>query len=64
MCCVSDSVYAKQFAKFLGVVVILLFNLMELLSWGGGGVGALLDRPCMRVCVIPVIAVYIKMLLP
>ena len=34
----------KQFAIFLGVVVILLLNVMEVLSVGGG---ALLDRPFM-----------------
>ena len=42
----------KQFAISLGVVVILLFNVMEAFSVGGG---ALLDRPCMvfqRMCVL------------
>ena len=42
---------AKQFAICLGLVVILLLNLMEVLSVGGG---ALLDSPCMvfqRMCV-------------
>ena len=42
----------KQFAICLGVVVILLLNLLEVFSVGGGG---LLDRPCMvfqRVCVL------------
>ena len=42
----------KQFAIFLGVVVILLLNVMEVLNVGGG---ALLDRPCMvfqRMCVL------------
>ena len=34
----------KQFAICLGVVVILLLNLMEVFSVGGG---ALLDRPSM-----------------
>ena len=34
----------KQFAICLGVVVILLFNVMELFSVVGG---ARLDRPCM-----------------
>ena len=41
----------KQFTIFLGVVVILLLNVMEVLSVGGG---ALLDKPCsvfQRVCV-------------
>ena len=44
----------KQFAVCLGVVVILLLNVMEVFSVGGGG-GALLDRPCMvfqRMCVL------------
>ena len=42
----------KQFAVCLGVVVILLLNVMDVFSMGGG---ALLDRPCMfiqRVCVL------------
>ena len=42
----------KQFAIYLGVVVILLLNVMEVFSVGGGG---LLDRPCMifqRMCVL------------
>ena len=34
----------KQFAIFLGVVIILLLNVIAMLSVG---VGALLDRPCM-----------------
>ena len=34
----------KQFVIFLGVVVVLLLNVMEVLSVDGG---ALLDRPCM-----------------
>ena len=34
----------KQFVIFLGVVVILLLNVVEVLSVGRG---ALLDRPCM-----------------
>ena len=34
----------KQYAILLGVVVILLFNVLEVLSVGGC---ALLDRPCM-----------------
>ena len=40
----------KQFAISLGVVVILLLNVMEIVSVGGG---ALLGRPCMvfqRMC--------------
>ena len=47
VCCVSDSV-----CEFLGVVVILLLNVMEVLSVDGG---ALLDIPCMafqRMCVL------------
>ena len=36
----------KQFAICLGVIAILLLNVMEMFSLGGGG-GALLDRPCM-----------------
>ena len=42
----------KQFAIYLGVVVILLFNVTMLFSVVGG---ALLDRLCMafqRVCVL------------
>ena len=42
----------KQFAICLGVVVILLLNVIEVFSVGGG---ALLDRPCMvfqRMCVL------------
>ena len=42
----------KQFAMCLGVVAILLVNVMEAFSVGGG---TLLDRPCMvfqRMCVV------------
>ena len=42
----------KQFAVYLGVFVILLLNVREVFSVGGG---ALLDRPCMvfrRMCVL------------
>ena len=42
----------KQFAIFLGEVVILLLNVIEVLSVGGG---ALLDSLCMvfqRMCVL------------
>ena len=50
----------KQFAKCLGVDVILLLNVMEVFSVGEG---ALLDRPCMvcqrMVCIVPVIPVCI-----
>ena len=40
----------KQFTIYLGVVVILLLNVMELFSVVEG---ALLDRPCMGVCCDP-----------
>ena len=36
----------KQFAMGLGVVAVLLLNVIDVFSVGGGG-GALLDRPCM-----------------
>ena len=42
----------KQFAMCLGVVAILLLNVMDVFSVGGG---TLLDRPCMgfqRMCVL------------
>ena len=42
----------KQFAMCLGVIAILLLNVMEVFSVGGG---ALLHRPCMvlqRMCVL------------
>ena len=42
----SGIVFVKQFAIFLGVVVILLLNVMEVLCVGEGE-GDLLDRPCM-----------------
>ena len=38
----------KQFSIFLGVVVILLLNVMEVLGVGGGECG-MLERPCMCV---------------
>ena len=41
---VSAICLAKQFPICLGVVVILLLNVMEVFSVGGG---ALLDRRCM-----------------
>ena len=44
LCCVFVNSLMKQFAKCLGVFVILLLNVMELLTVVGG---ALLDRPCM-----------------
>ena len=49
----------KQFAMCLGVVAILLLNVMDVLSVGGG---ALMDRPCMSskyVRVVPLIPVCI-----
>ena len=55
VCCVFErfvNYLLKQFAICLGVVVILLLNVMEVFSVGGG---ALLDRPCMviqRMCVL------------
>ena len=63
MCCSVDGsvclVYCefvnclvKQFAMCLSVVAILLLNVMEVFSVGGG---ALLDRPCMvfqKMCVL------------
>ena len=55
--CVNGLV--KQFAICLAVVVILLWNVMELFSVVGG---AQLGRPCMvfqRLCVVPVILVYV-----
>ena len=42
----------KQFVVCLGVVAVLLLNVMDVFSVGGG---ALLDRPCMvfhRMCVL------------
>ena len=42
----------KQFPICLGVAAVLLLNVMDVFSVGGG---ALLDRPCMvfqRVCVL------------
>ena len=44
VCCVFVNCLVKQFAICLGVVDILLLNVMEVFSVGGG---ALLDRPCM-----------------
>ena len=35
----------KQFSIYLGVVVILLLNVMEVLGVGGGE-GGMLERPC------------------
>ena len=44
VCCVLDNCLVKQFAMCLGVVAVLLLNVMDVFSVGGG---ALLDRPCM-----------------
>ena len=54
VCCVFDicECLVKQFAMCLGVVDIVLLNVMEVFSVGGG---ALLDRSCMvfqRMCVL------------
>ena len=52
LCVECLTVFVKQFAKCLGVVVVLLLNVMEVFSVGGG---ALLDIPCMvfqRMCVL------------
>ena len=43
VCCVFVNCLVKQFAICFGVVVILLSNVMEVFSVGGG---APLDRPC------------------
>ena len=46
--------FVKQFTMYFGVVAVLLLNVMDVFSVGGGG-GALLDRPCMifhRMCVL------------
>ena len=63
LCVACLTVFANclvnQFAICLGAVVILLLNVMEVFSVGGG---VLLDRPCMvfqRMCVVPVIPVCI-----
>ena len=56
LCVTSLTVFVnclvKQFAIYLGVVVILLLNVMEVFSVGRG---ALLNRPCMgfqRMCML------------
>ena len=52
VCCVFVNCLVKQVAICFGVVVILLLNVMEVFSVGGG---ALLDRQCMvflRMCVL------------
>ena len=49
---VFENCLVKQFAMCLGVVAILLLNVMDVFSVGGG---ALLYRPCMvfqRMCVL------------
>ena len=67
VCCVFDSVNClmKQFAMCLGVFVIMLLNVMDLLNVVGG---ALLDISMYglpnNVCVVPVVPVSVKMLLP
>ena len=50
--CVFVNCLVKQFAVCLSVDAILLLNVMDVFSVGGG---ALLDRPCMvfqRMCVL------------
>ena len=42
--CLTVNCLVKQFAMCLGVVAVLLLNVMDVFSVGGG---ALLDRPCM-----------------
>ena len=42
----------KQFAIWFGVIVILLLNVIEVFSVGGG---ALLDRPCMALQIMCVL---------
>ena len=52
VCCVFVNCSVKQFEMCVGVVAILLLNVMDVFSVGGG---ALLDRPCMvfqRMCVL------------
>ena len=52
VCCMFVNCLVKQFAICLGVVVILLFNVMEVFSVG---VGALLATSCMdfqRMCML------------
>ena len=52
VCCVFVNCLVKQFAMCLGVDAILLLNVMDVFSVGGG---ALLDRPCMvfqRMCLL------------
>ena len=46
VCCVYVNCLVKQLTICLGVIAILLLNVMEVFSVGGGG-GALFDRPCM-----------------
>ena len=52
VCCVFVNCLVKQFVICMSVLVILLFNVMEVFSVGGNG---LLDIPCMvfqRMCVL------------
>ena len=44
VCCVFVNGLVKQFAMCMGVVAILLLNVMDVFSVGGG---TLLDIPCM-----------------
>ena len=37
VCCVFVNCFVKQFAMYLGVVAILLLNVMDVFSVGGGG---------------------------
>ena len=57
---VNCELFGDKFAMCLGVVAILLLNVMNVFSVGGG---ALLDRPCMgfpkNLCVVSVIPVCI-----
>ena len=52
VCCVFVNCLVKRFAICLDMVGILLLNVMEVYSLGGGSV---LDMPCMifqRMCVV------------
>ena len=52
VCCVFVNCLVKEFAICLGVVAILLLNVIDVFSVGGGD---LLNRPCMvfqRMCVL------------
>ena len=58
VCCLFVNCLVKQFALCLGVVVFLLLNVMEVFSVSGG---VLYFH---RMCVVPVIPVCIKVILP